>query len=73
MKKNPPLVLLVLPDFDPVLINNNNTYGRPNLPDYIDASDPYAIFKLFFIDELLDQLAEFINRNIELYLTPLEY
>ena len=62
----------VLPDFDPVPIDNNNTYGRLNIPDHVDASDPYVIFKLFFTDELLDKLAEFINRNVELYPTPLE-
>jgi hypothetical protein len=72
-KKKPPLVLLVLPNFDLVLIDNNNTYGRPNILDYINTSDPYAIFKLFFIDKVLDGLAEFINKNVELYLTPLEY
>ena len=73
IKKKPLLAPSALPNFDPVPINNNNTYGRPNLPDYINASDPYAIFKLFFTDKLLDQLAKFINRNVELYLTPLEY
>ena len=73
MKKKPPLALLVLPDFDLVFINNNNTYRRPNLLDYINTSDPYVIFKLFFTDKLLNQLAEFINRNIELHSTPLEH
>jgi hypothetical protein len=73
MKKKPFLVPLVLFDFDLVFINNNNTYRCLNLPDYINISDPYVIFKLFFIDKLLDQLVEFINRNIELYLTLLEY
>ena len=72
-KKKPPPAPSVLPDFNPVPINNNNTYRRPNIPDYIDASDPYAIFKLFFTDKLLDQLVEFTNRNAELYPTPPEY
>ena len=73
MKKKPPLAPSALPNFDPVPINNNNTYRRPNLPDYINASDPYAIFKLFFTYKLLNQLAEFTNRNIELHPTPLEH
>ena len=60
-KKKPPPAPSALPDFNPVPIDNNNTYGRPNIPDYIDASDPYTIFKLFFTDELLDKLAEFTN------------
>ena len=71
-KKKPPPKPLVLPNFDPVPINNNTTYRRPNIPEYINTSDPYAIFRLFFIDKLLDKLAEFINRNAELYPTPLE-
>ena len=64
---------LALPNFNPVPINNNNTYRYLNILDYINISNPYIIFKLFFIDKLLDKLAEFINRNVELYLTPPEY
>ena len=71
-KKKPPPKPSALPDFDPVPIDNNTTYGRPNIPEYIDTSDPYAIFRLFFTDELLDKLAEFTNRNAELHPTPLE-
>ena len=52
---------LVFSDFNLVPINNNNTYRRPNIPDHINISDPYIIFKLFFTDELLDKLVEFIN------------
>ena len=59
--KKPPLAPSALPNFNPVPINNNNTYRHLNIPDYIDISDPYIIFKLFFIDKLLDKLAEFIN------------
>ena len=66
-------MLLALPNFNLVPINNNNTYRCLNILDYINISDPYIIFKLFFIDKLLDKLVEFINRNAELYLTPLEY
>jgi len=66
-------VLLALPNFNLVPINNNNTYKYLNILDYINISNPYIIFKLFFIDKLLDKLVEFINRNAELYLTPLEY
>ena len=66
-------MLLALPNFNLVPINNNNTYKYLNILDYINISNPYIIFKLFFIDKLLDKLVEFINRNAELYLTPLEY
>ena len=60
-KKPPPPLPPALPDFDPVPIDNNNTYKRPNIPEYIDASNPYKLFKLFFTDKLLDKLVEYIN------------
>jgi len=43
------------------------------MPEEVNVSNPYAIFKLFFIDELLERLVEYTNRNIELNLTPLEH
>ena len=58
------------PNFNPLPINNDNLYRHPNLPEEVNAGDPYAIFKLFFIDKLLDKLAEYINHNAELNLTP---
>ena len=61
MKKLPPLPPLALPNFNAVLINNNNTYRRPNILKYINASNPYKLFKLFFIDKLLNKLVEYIN------------
>ena len=59
-----------LPDFVPLHINNNNKYGRPNLPHNVDPGDAYGIFKLFFTDELLDKLVDFTNRYAELHPTP---
>jgi Transposase IS4 len=71
-KKPPPLPPPALPNFDPVPINNNNTYGYPNIPEHINISNPYKLFKLFFIDKLLDKLIEYTNRNAELHPTPPE-
>ena len=56
-----PLLPLVLSGFNPVPINNNNTYGYPSILEYINISNPYKLFKLFFIDKLLDKLIEYIN------------
>lgn len=57
----------LLPDFKPLFIDNENTYSKPNLLYNINLNDPYQIFKLFWIDELLNKLVEYINWNIELY------
>jgi hypothetical protein len=72
-KKRPPPKPSALLDFDLVPINNNITYRCPSIPEYINISDLYIIFKLFFIDKLLDKLAEFINLNAEIYLTSLKH
>ena len=45
--KKPPLEPSPLPDFKPLNINNENTYGTLKLPPNVDTSDPYQIFKLF--------------------------
>ena len=69
IKKKAPPEPNPVPNFNPLPINNDNLYRHPNLLKEINAGDPYAIFKLFFIDKLLDKLAEYINCNAELYLT----
>ena len=61
MKKKPPPAPNLLPYFEPLPIYNENIYGTPKLPHYIDSGDPYQIFKLFWTDELLDKLVKFIN------------
>ena len=53
----------------PLHIDNDNEYGRPNLPHNVDPGDAYGIFKLFFTDELLNELVNFTNRYAELHLT----
>ena len=45
--RNPPPKPSPLPDFKPLSIDNENTYGKPNLPYNINLNDPYQIFKLF--------------------------
>ena len=72
IKKKRPPEPKPAPPFDPLPILNKNTYGTPDLPSHIDPSDPYQIFKLFWTDELLDQLVEYTNRNAELNPTSKE-
>ena len=39
-KSQKPPELWPLPDFEPLPIENENTYGKPNLPSNINNSDP---------------------------------
>ena len=66
IKKKTPSKPKPVPKFNPLLIRDYTLYGRPNIPKEVNTSDPYTIFKLFFIDKLLNQFMEYINYNIEL-------
>ena len=61
LKKKAPPQPRPLPNFMPLHINNNNKYGRPNLPHNINSGDIYSIFKLFFTNKLLNRLVNFTN------------
>jgi hypothetical protein len=61
-----------IPPFDPLPIRDYTQYRRPNIPEQIDRGDPFAIFRLFFTNKLLDRLVEHTNRNAELNPTPEE-
>ena len=56
-----------LPKFKPLHINDWDDYSVLNLPPGINTHDPFKLFKLFFIDELMDKLIAQINKYIELY------
>ena len=45
-----------LPEFEPLRINNWDDYGSPNLPSSVNTYDPFKLFSLFFIDEIMDKL-----------------
>lgn len=53
-----------LPLFKPLLINNSTPYRKPNLPPRLDDLDIFKIFRLFFIDKLIDLLIYYTNTNI---------
>ena len=56
-----PLKPLPLPNFKPLFINNKNTYSKPNLLYNINPNNPYQIFKLFWMDKLLNKFIEYTN------------
>jgi len=57
-----------LPAFEPLRVGDYDSCGTPNLPPYNNPHDAFAIFKLFFTDEILDKLVEWTNKYAELYL-----
>lgn len=66
-KKNgvlPDLARAPPPTWVPLPINNTEL-GHAHLPPHIDAGDPFAIFKLFFDDALLDAVACHTNDHAE--------
>ena len=71
-KRNPPPKPKHLLSFNPLPLYNDKLLRRPDIPDNIDISNPLALFRLFFTDEVLNQLAEYTNHNIELNPTPEE-
>jgi len=56
-----------MPDFQPFLINDWHNHGKPNLPPGVNSSDPFAIFSLFFIEDIIDKLIRWLNTFIELH------
>jgi hypothetical protein len=46
---------------------NKNEYSKPKLPNYINNEDPWQLFKLFWLEELINQLMEYINKNAKLH------
>jgi len=47
-----------LPEFKPLHINNWDNHGSPNLPPNVDTHNPFRLFSLFFMDEIMDKLIE---------------
>ena len=65
--KTAPPKLQPLPKFEPLHINNQDHYGLLNLPLNVDIHNPFGLFSLFFMDEIVNKLIEWINRYAELY------
>ena len=68
MAKIPPLKPWLLPYFKPLYIDNWDDYGSLNLSLDVDQHNPYKLFSLFFIEDIINKLVEWTNKHIELYL-----
>ena len=67
MAKTHPLKPWPLPEFKPIYINDWDNYSSLNLPSNVNTHDPFELFSLFFIDEIMDKLVEWTNKHVELY------
>ena len=52
-----------LPKFEPPYINDWDDYRSPNLPPSVDVHDPFKLFKLFFIDKIMDKFVAQTNNR----------
>ena len=66
--KTPPLKPWPLLYFKPLYINNWDDYSLLNLPLDVDQHNPYKLFSLFFIEDIINKLIEWTNKHTELYL-----
>ena len=52
-----------LPLWNPLVIENNLEQGRPQLPRSVNRASPIELFRLFFTDKWLDEIARCTNAN----------
>ena len=53
----------VVPEWDPLVIENVTERGKPRVPSSVNRSSPIELFKLFFTDEWLDVVVKRTNAN----------
>ena len=66
--KTLPPELWPLPEFEPLPVKYPYTYGAPNLLPNINPTNPLALFKLIWTDDLLKELAAYTNEYVRLHL-----
>ena len=54
-----------LPIFKPLYIDDFNNHGKLILPSGVKQSNPFVIFSQFFIDKVIEQLADWTNKYAE--------
>ena len=59
-----------LPKFKPQAITGAPTHGYGSLPDDVSHDDPYAVFSLFFTEDILQTIADHTNEYAQLYPGP---
>lgn len=65
--KQPPPDPKPLPHFEPLHIESPYIGGAPNLPPDVNPTDPYALFRLIFTEELLKELVAHTNEYAKLH------
>jgi hypothetical protein len=70
-KKPPPEPWALLP-FTPIEIDDYLDPGEPSIPSSLDRHNPLAVFKLFFTEEIIDKMVEWINKYIATHFIPKE-
>ena len=65
--KIPPPESWPLPEFDPLPIDLPYTDGAPNLLLHVDPTDPLALFKLIWKDDLLKEPTAHMNEYTRFY------
>jgi hypothetical protein len=63
--KDPPPEPWALPLFEPLQIDDYYDPGEAAVPSGTDRHDPMALFRLFFDDKMLDQIAMWTNTYAE--------
>ena len=58
-----------LPEFDPLPISSPHINGSANLPNDIDAGNPFDLFKLIFTDDIIEELVAHTNEYTALHPT----
>ena len=59
-----------LPKFKPQAITGAPTHGYGSLPDDVSHDDPYAVFSLFFTEDILQTIADHTNEYAQFYPGP---
>ena len=57
-------MLRVIPFFKPIKLDLITNLGL-DLPSELDLDDPIAFFRLFFTNDLIQYLVDYINRQAE--------
>ena len=55
--------LNVVPEWNPLVIENQTERGKPRVPSSVNRSSPIELFKLFFTDKWLDVVVKCTNAN----------
>jgi len=58
-----------LPEFEPLYISDFDDHSTLNLPLDVDPHNPFDLSSLFFTDNIINKLIEWMKKHAELYLS----